>query len=1640
MPVFLFTDIEGSTRLWEEHTHEMGGVIARHDALLQRQITESGGRITKHTGDGITAAFEDGEPVTCALETQKQFAAEDWGAIGELRIRVGLHAGAAEWLPGPQPGSGDYHGPPVNCTARIMSAAWGGQILLTPEVTDISRLPPQATLADLGQHLLKDVSAPQQIYQLRHPELPRQEFPPPRSLSGSAISRSVREQGQRLADLSPAVMAVELVGAALLPTLQGDLSPSSPALTGNLGVLGDLGADTLRDLLADFAQRLHSRQEAGETLTELALTQSLEGELLDCWQTGGEAAAALRADASRLLQAVGGVEAALEAAAADIKETLVQSLADLGGRFGEFQWMLDGLQQTLAEMRARQALQLALQREQLDLQRQQLVKTNLLLRRQQEGVPVFLPITAMAVEEIDEELPPADVPCPYKGLAAFEPEDADYFFGREALVAELTARLAGTRFLAVVGPSGSGKSSVVRAGLVPALWGDALPGSQDWQTLVLTPGEHPLEELAIRISLLRGIAPGSLLQDLRSDPQALHLAVKQALADEPDQVQLLLVVDQFEEVFALCRNEAERRAFIDALLYAVEDESSRTLVVPTIRADFYGHCADYPDLAARLRDNVLVGPLGEEELRQAIERPAELVGLRLEPGLAETIIGDVADEPGALPLMSHALLETWERRRGHTLTLSGYAASGGVAGAIAQTADTMYGQLSPEEQAIVRGIFLRLTELGEEGTQDTRRRASPAELIRSPEEAPAVEAVLRTLAGARLITMGEDTVEVAHEALIREWPTLREWLEEDREGLRVHRHLTETAGEWGRLERDPGELYRGARLATASEWAEAHGEELNPLEREFLAASQELARRQEAEREAQRQRELEAAQRVAEAERRRAEEQAQNSQRLRRRALLLAGVLAVAVILAVVALLAGQQASRNATAAQAASTQAVAQQATAEAEAIARATQQAVAEEQARLATARELSAAALAHAERDPERSILLALQAVTTTAAMDDIVLPEAWSALHQAAQASHVQRTLGGHTDVVAFSEFSPDGSHIATADSTGTVKLWDAASGQELFTLPAHDTWLNDLTFSADGSRLATTALDNTVKVWDVGSGEELYAVDEPGDCFLNASCSVAGFSPDGQHLVTANQEGTINVRDAASGEVVATLDGHEDVVTGLEFSPDGQYVATSSADGTATVWNWEASATTASMQELLTLDHPEDIVYGVHFSPDGSRLLTGIAAGARMWDMPSGQELLTLEGSGEYAVPIFSPDGTRLVLIDADRTVGVLDAASGEELYRLICHPAPNWLAVSPDGTRLLASGEEGTAKVCDLSPDRELLILSGHPSVTRLRVSPGGTRLATAGVEGSAKVWDLASGQELLTLAGHEDWVEAVAFSPDGDRLATASSDGTAKVWDLSPARDTGSETSVAATSGQELLTLVGHEGPVFALSFSPDGTRLATIGADETVKVWDAESGQELLSWYGHDDFAFGLAFSPDGSRLTTIGTDEMLKVWDAATGQEITSIATAQLLYDLAMSRDGSRLVTGNRDGTATVWDLSTGEALQTLGSETTPIVGVALSPDETRLATGSFDGSVRVWDLSSGQELYALSDHTEPVWGLAFSPDGSRLVSGSWDGTARVYAAELEDLIALAQSRLTRTWTPDECQRFLHVDECP
>ncbi len=782
--------------------------------------------------------------------------------------------------------------------------------------------------------------------------------------------------------------------------------------------------------------------------------------------------------------------------------------------------------------------------------------------------PVAASITP--VDSRGEALEPPDPgEPPFKGLSFFDEADADLFFGRaersERLVALVQACLAsdylGCRVLAVIGASGSGKSSIVRAGLVPALrrletdaagaqplFGDAIH--------VITPTARPLEALAL--SLTRAApavtAATTLLDDLARDPRSLHLAATR-LAQQGSVVRLLLVVDQFEELFSLCRDDAERRAFVDNLLYAAQSPGP-TVVVIALRADFYAQCAPFDNLRQALcQRQQYIGAMSAAELRLAIEEPAQRGGWTFEPGLVDLLLREVGDAPGALPLLSHALLETWRRRSGRTLTLAGYQASGGVRGAIAQTAETTFKQLTPEQQGIARNIFLRLTEVSESaGDEDlapfyTRRRVTLVELTPCPADAPLARAVLTRLADARLVTISHDTAEVAHEALIQEWGRLRRWLEENRAGLRLHRQLTEAAQEWERTGRDAGGLYRGARLAQALEWSASHAEDLNLQERGFLEASQaekQAQRQVEAQRQ---QRDLLAAQtlaeeqrRRAEAERQRAETQAQAAGKLRRRAMLLALAVGGLIVLLAAALWLGQMASRNARARQ----------------------------EQARLATSRELAAAAVNALRVDPERSVLLGLQAVATADTL------EARNALHQALPELHIVRTIAAHQPGGAPGvAFSPDGVWLASIGLDGTAKVWNSGSGELVQTLAGEpDTIGYDIAFSPDGELLAASWASQ-VLVWDAVSGEQRWRL--PGKVLGLAAIDRRRFQPDSTRLAIANMDGQPKVWDLVNGREIFTLAGHSDICDGIAFSPDGKRLATGDIAGIVKLWDAASGA-------------------------------------------------------------------------------------------------------------------------------------------------------------------------------------------------------------------------------------------------------------------------------------------------------------------------------------------------------------------------------------------------------------------------------------------------------------------------------
>jgi len=1224
------------------------------------------------------------------------------------------------------------------------------------------------------------------------------------------------------------------------------------------------------------------------------------------------------------------------------------------------------------------------------------------------------PIYQLVIEGLQADFPPlktkftdneAPVPGepPFKGLQYFEEADSDLFFGRELLTAKLVRRLRDTQFLSVViGASGSGKSSLVRAGLIPALKkGSTLldgtkppQGSTDWQVHILTPTAHPLEALAIE--LMRDsdsvATTARLIDDLAQEPRSLALYLARARGSAKRHT--VLVVDQFEELFTLCRDEFEREAFIDNLLNLVAPDHSNATLIITLRADFYAHLAQYPELRdAVAQQQEYIGPMTTEELRRAIEEPARRGHWEFEPGLVDLILRDVGNEPGALPLLSHALLETWKRRAGHTLTLKGYADAGGVHGAIAHTAETVYQNLSPEEQTIARDIFLRLTELGE-GTEDTRRRASFEELMSHTEHTDEIRNVLNRLAEARLITLREDTAEVAHEALIREWPTLREWLNQDREGLRLHRHLTEAAYEWELLGRDPGALYRGAHLVQAREWAALHPRALNAGEKAFLEASNQLEQNEIAEGEAQQQRELEAAQKLAETEHQAAIE-------LHRRARYLVVALWLTIF---AALMAGGYATRNAQNIKHAASEFWAAEAN------------------------------SLLHNNADANLIALLTIRSFNVEiSASADAVL----SSLNKVQPPPEV---LGGHSGSIEDVAVSPDSRYLATVSQDKTARIWDLATGKTIHVLSGHMAEVSSVAFSPDGEYLVTASYDRTARLWNVASGEVIRVFSG-----LKYGIESTSFSPDGIHIVTVGlAEGRI--WDISTGQAVHILSGlSTSKFLRVAYSPDGQQILAGSDDGTARLWD---SFTGNQIQVFM---HPK-AVDAVAFSPNRNYIVTGCEDGnIRFWNKDTGLLVQEINAHQSRITDLeFSPDGKLLLWSGSDRAARLWDMNTGQNI-RVFggLEEIPKAVAFSPDGRLAVTVGDDKEARVWSLRssfPTGREFLGTGGP-VWDAAFSPDGDRIVTANNDGTAQIWDTTTGQALLTLTRHNGVMRSVVFSPDGQMVLTTSEDQTARLWD--------------ARTGAELRRFVGHTDTVSAGVFSPDAQYVITTGFDGTARVWETRTGKSILVYSNQGPGHLNrIMFSPDGKSVVTSADDGTARIWNPQTGEDIMIFRRpGSGITGVAFSSEGKILITTSLDGTISLWIVATGNELGHFLSHTGYIYGAAFQPSPSRdpirgyysgwvtvyqgpyYVTSGADGTARLFSMYAPViELRRFFVSSDEVRNVVFSRDGKYILTASKDGTARLWLANLDDTIRGVCRLLTRDLTPDERKIFGISDQGP
>ncbi|GAB2607791.1 hypothetical protein GCM10027168_45910 [Streptomyces capparidis] len=1159
---------------------------------------------------------------------------------------------------------------------------------------------------------------------------------------------------------------------------------------------------------------------------------------------------------------------------------------------------------------------------------------------------------------------PPEVPCPYRGLRAFTPGDAEWFFGRERATAALVERVfehVGRGPLAVVAPSGAGKSSLLNAGLVPALrrpGGFPVPGAERWPVITLTPTARPLQELLGRAAEALGGELGVTAGELADRPGALSEAVRGLLdrtpagpGRHPPPTRPVLLVDQFEELFTLCRDPGERRAFVRVLRAVAGPRPGRggpepAVVVLGVRADFTGSCLELPELAPVFADGLFVlPPMSVAELRESVTRPAERAGAALEPGLLPLLLRDAGlrgeerapgsagcpPPSGALPLVSHALLATWQRREGATLTVAGYERTGGIQGAVARTAEDVFARLRPDEQRTIRRVLLRLVHVAD-GAGATRRRMGRTALTEGRSGADGAGAALDAFVRARLITVDSDTVEIAHEALLHAWPRLRGWIHADRAGLLVHQQLAQAADEWEREGRDPSALYRGARLAAARSCAEELDGRirLGPREEAFLRAS----RAAEDSRAAQARRQVRVQQRL----------------------------LATLAALLVLAVTAGCLAHR----------------------------QREAARGQERVARSQALAARSAALAAGRPEASLLLAeaaYRAAPTTEARGALL----------STQAQRFSARLTGHAAPVNAVAFAPDDRWLATAGSDGTVRLWRTADRGQAAVLTGPGR-VRAIAFDPRGRTLAATSTEGPVRLWDTAGHRERTALPA-----VTTAARAVAFDPRGRLLATADVDGKVRLWPAAGERgPVATLPGHRGRVNALAYAPDGRTLASVGADRTVRLWD------TVRRRPLAVLRGHTEEVLGVAFSPDGRTVASGgMDRTVRLWDAARGRATARLTGhSDDVNAVSYTPDGTTVVSGGGDGTTRLWDVR-GNRLAATLSGHTDYVLGVAVDsrGTTLATAGFDKSAVVWDLRG--RALATRPFTEIGEVAYSPDGGTLATAGADGTVRLYDVAGRRVPAVLTGHREAVFGVAFSPDGRTLASASADRTVRLWD--------------AAARRPLTTLTGHGDAVFAVAFSPDGRTLASASADRTVRLWDAAARRGLATLTGHTDYANDIVFGPGGRTLASAGDDLTVRLWDVAARRPLATLTGhTGAVRAVAFSPDGRTLASSANDGTVHLWDAPRHRRAAVLTGHTGSVRGLAFSPDGRTLASGGNDHTVRLWQVP-GRRLWAvLTGHTNAVPGVAFPARGRTVATGGTDGTVRLWdldvAARLERVCAL------------------------
>ncbi len=1120
---------------------------------------------------------------------------------------------------------------------------------------------------------------------------------------------------------------------------------------------------------------------------------------------------------------------------------------------------------------------------------------------------------------------------PYVGLTKFKEKDKDKFFGRDGQILSLSSYLEKNKLLLLMGVSGSGKSSLVLAGLIPHFedkWGNS-----KFVTLIFEPTEDPFKSLDRNI-------PNEyrdLIGDITSEsPEDILVKLTDILNNYYEKQ--FIFIDQFEELFTLTPKD-KQNLFIKCLLKLIKQPNSSTYLVMTMRSDFLGSLSPYPELATVLEKHIcIIKDMTSNELRLVIAEPAARNHVIFEHNLVKIIIDDFFGQAGSLPLLQYTLHLLWEKDKelnklaDKCLKLNTYQDKdfGGVAGALQKQADDIFynkknhpKKLNESERQAARKIFLALISL--EGKEPVSKRADKSFFEKDEIQKKALDKLINN----RLLVSKKDqekegtaTVEVAHEALFRSWTVLQDLIRENEEIIILGNRLSADAKQWHELhnkdsQKANAELWNGSKLVRILELEKEQSlPNLGDVAREFIQASVELRDREEKEKE-------------------------------RRRQLTIAGlaiglgIMSIAWANAEISEIKSFAQSSDGflnldkrKALQSSLKAAVKMQGKPWID-----TNTRTFVELSLLNTVNNVAAPNTLGGHANSVNGISVSPNGEMLASASDDYTV-KLWNI-----STGKEIRTLSGHTNQVWGVSFSPDGKMLASASADNTVKLWNPYTGKEIRTLIGHKDAVHRVSFSRNGNILASASADNTVKLWNPYTGKKIRTLTGHKDAVWGVS-----FSPDGNILASGSEDYMVKLWDTSTGRAIKTLTGHQEVL-GVSFSPNGNILASASADNTVKLWDtsrWTAKTLT------VNLNAPAP-VFGVSFSPDGNILASAsVDKTVKLWNPYTGKKINTLSGHTKEVWEVsFIPDSNILASASVDKTVKLWNTSTGKEIKTLTGHTkSVGWISFSFNSEMLASASEDNTVKLWDTSTGKEIRTLTGHTNeVWGVSFSPNHEMLASASADNTVKLWNPYTGKKIRTLTGHTKGVKWVSFSPNGKMLASASADNTVKLWN--------------PYTGKKIRTLTGHTNDVWGVSFSRNSEMLASASADNTVKLWNPYTGKKIRTLTGHTNEVRGVSFSPDGKMLASASKDKMVKLWNPYTGTEIRTLSGhTDEVNRISFSPDGKILASASIDKTVKLWDTYTGQEIKTISGHTDWVLGVSFSPDGKMLASASADNTVKLW----------------------------------------------------------------------------